>query len=251
MPGLKNKDRMQLTKVLKSMPANIRHLREGILAIARQDEGLLGNGEADLRVLFRDLRKNAGANGQVDGNALAKEMKEWMDEAVTKDDSWAGPLWFVQGYLQAMGKQDTRELVEPARPPANGLELTTIEIPAGMGVKLWSRGVELTNREVRIFVIEVERDRMDGWLESAKRVASPEWSATWGSGITELDTNFQIGALHGARSITHHDEAQLEMMRMYMVSVDEACLEIAIFSKKSKGGVLKPYETVLGTIRAK
>jgi hypothetical protein len=177
-----------------------------------------------------------------------------LEEVPGTDRPWAAPLWFVQGFLSMTGELHSTELVKIETPPSEGLERTTIEVPAGMKVKLWKSGIELTDRKVRAFVIEHDEDAYAVRMEGLLRQASPNWPPPGfprPPHIQELDSDFAVGNLRGVRLTTRHNESSLIVMRNYLGRVGKVPLEVSLIAKKPTGDELETYEKFLRTLQEK
>jgi len=97
--GLKAKDKARLASALKSLPDDLKYLRDPILDIADEDQELLGSGVVDTPLLAEAIENQA--NLQPNGFAThhSKKLEEWLKSNVSKDDKWAGPVWFVMAFL--------------------------------------------------------------------------------------------------------------------------------------------------------
>lgn len=96
---LKSKDKAQLASALKSLPEKLKYLRDPILAIADEDQDLLGCGEADTKLLAEVLERQAASQPNGFGVAQAAELKEWLADISTGDEIWAGPIWFAMAFM--------------------------------------------------------------------------------------------------------------------------------------------------------
>lgn len=101
--GLRRSKRTRLVKAFATLPMELLHLREAILAIADQDQSLLGSGDGDLTVLDECMRKVAssepiGTRAERDADRL----RQWLETVPGSQSSWAGPLWFIEGSLRGM-----------------------------------------------------------------------------------------------------------------------------------------------------
>jgi len=99
--GLGDAGTKRLKQALDGLPAELAYLRKAILAIAKQDQDLLGSGEADIGPIERSLRKVAkgGAIGQT-AMAHADALHQWLIALPDSEGAWATPLGFVEGYLR-------------------------------------------------------------------------------------------------------------------------------------------------------
>jgi hypothetical protein len=99
--GLNRADKARLSKALTGLPPELAYLRKAILAIAKQDQDLLGSGEADIGPIQRSLRKVA-KSGDIKRTAAghAEMLHRWLIVLPDSDGTWAAPLWFVEGCLR-------------------------------------------------------------------------------------------------------------------------------------------------------
>jgi hypothetical protein len=94
-------DQSKLNAALGGLPSPISYLRRSISAIAKQNQDLLGSGEADFGPIEKALLKNAkpGAIGSV-SDAHADILRKWLTTFSDHSEPWAGPAWFVEGFLR-------------------------------------------------------------------------------------------------------------------------------------------------------
>jgi hypothetical protein len=99
--GLGRADKARLSAALEGLPPELAYLHKPILAIARQDQDLLGSGEADIGPIERSLRKvaKAGAIART-ATAHADALHRWLTALPDCDGPWAGPIGFVEGVLR-------------------------------------------------------------------------------------------------------------------------------------------------------
>ena len=97
--GLRIKDKARLACALESLPDDLKYLRGPILAIADEDQGLLGCGEADTTLLAGALQQQAASHPSGFAAAQAEELEEWLKGILNTDEAWATPVWFVLGFL--------------------------------------------------------------------------------------------------------------------------------------------------------
>jgi hypothetical protein len=103
--GLNRTNTARLSAALQGLPAELEYLRKPILAIAKQDQDLLGSGEGDIRPLERSLRKVAKP-GAIAGTATAHAeiLHRWLTALPASDEAWAASLWFVEGCLRGFAR---------------------------------------------------------------------------------------------------------------------------------------------------
>jgi hypothetical protein len=99
--GLRAKEKARLAMALKSLPDELEYLRGPILAIADEDQDLLGSGEGDTRLLVEALEQQAASRPSGFAAAQAAELKEWLKGISTGNEEWARPIWFAIAF--AMG----------------------------------------------------------------------------------------------------------------------------------------------------
>jgi len=97
--GLRRKEKARLAKALESLPEQLKYLCDPILAIADEDQDLLGCGEADTNLLTEVLERQAASQTSDFAVAQAAELKEWLKDISTGDEVWAGPIWFAMGFM--------------------------------------------------------------------------------------------------------------------------------------------------------
>ncbi len=99
--GLKPTDKARLIAVLNKLPLDLEYLRKPIMTIAKEDQDLLGSGEADTSPIERALRKAAGQSGiGSTAAAHAEVLRTWLEALPDRDGAWAGPVGFVEGFLR-------------------------------------------------------------------------------------------------------------------------------------------------------
>jgi hypothetical protein len=103
--GLSRSDRAKLNAALKELPTELAYLRKAILTIAKQDQDLLGSGEADIDPIVRSLQKvaEAGAVEQT-ATAHADALHRWLTALPDSNGGWAAPLWFIEGSLRGCAR---------------------------------------------------------------------------------------------------------------------------------------------------
>lgn len=99
--GLGLVDTKQLKQALDGLPAEIAYLRKAILAIAKQDQDLLGSGEANTDSIDKAVRKAAGS-GAAGAVAVshADMLRAWLMTLPDHEGAWAASAWFVEGFLR-------------------------------------------------------------------------------------------------------------------------------------------------------
>lgn len=97
--AMRAKDKARLAKVLESLPDNVKYLRDPILAIAEEDQDMLGSGEVNTTSLVQSIEQQAASQPSGFASAHAEELEEWSRGVATPEATWAGPLWFVQAFL--------------------------------------------------------------------------------------------------------------------------------------------------------
>ena len=104
---------------LDGLPAKLSYLRHAILAIGRQDQDLLGCGEADTAVLAKAIVVRAREEG-FDANAEADALHDWLQQQAVHDAAWAGPvppkMPMRIGQLLQIGRSYWQLPVRPALP---------------------------------------------------------------------------------------------------------------------------------------
>jgi hypothetical protein len=97
--GIKAKEKARLASTLKSLPRDLKYLRDPILAIADEDQDLLGCGEVDTTLLAEALEKQAASQPKGFATKHSRELKKWLKNNTSKNDTWARPVWFVMAFL--------------------------------------------------------------------------------------------------------------------------------------------------------
>jgi len=97
--GLKVKEKARLANALKSLPEDLKYLREPILAIADEDQELLGSGVVDTPLLAEAIEKQAASQPSDFASDHTRQLKKWLKDIKKTDESWIGPVWFVMAFL--------------------------------------------------------------------------------------------------------------------------------------------------------
>ncbi len=97
--GLNVKEKTRLTNALKSFPEDLRYLQEPILAIADEDQDLLGCGEVDTTLLVKAIEQQAVSQHSGFATKQSKKLEKWLKTNTSKKDTWAGPAWFAMAFL--------------------------------------------------------------------------------------------------------------------------------------------------------
>ncbi len=97
--GLRAKEKARLANALESLPEDLKYLRDPILAIAAEDQDLLGCGEADTTLLAEALQQQAASCPSGFATAQAEELEKWLKSISATDEVWASPVWFVLAFL--------------------------------------------------------------------------------------------------------------------------------------------------------
>lgn len=99
--GLGRADRRRLKEALSGLPPEIAYLRRPILALAKEDQDLLGSGEGDIRSIERALRRNSKPGSiKIIAKYDAELLHGWLVSLPGHDGAWAAPAWFVEGVLR-------------------------------------------------------------------------------------------------------------------------------------------------------
>jgi len=98
--GMNRRELAQLKGALYDLPRELAYLRKPLLALAKEDQDLLGSGEGDISAIVRSLRK-VTKRGKIQAIAArhSKSLTEWLTAQPNNESSWAGPIWFVVGAL--------------------------------------------------------------------------------------------------------------------------------------------------------
>jgi hypothetical protein len=99
--GLGDADIKRLKEALVALPSEIAYLSQPILVAAKQDQDLLGSGDADVNTIIRSLQKSA-PSGSIDRIAPvhAEILHRWLTELPNAKGAWAAPMWFIEGFLR-------------------------------------------------------------------------------------------------------------------------------------------------------
>jgi len=97
--GLKAKEKARLASALKSLPKELKYLRDPILAIADEDQDLLGCGGVDTTLLAEAIEHQADLQPRGFATKHSKELEKWLKSNTSKNDKWAEPVWFVMAFL--------------------------------------------------------------------------------------------------------------------------------------------------------
>jgi hypothetical protein len=241
----------RLRTALDHLPKDLTFLRLSILAIAKQDEDLLGCGEAETSTLVKALRKQAdGASMGELARALAESLHSWIKEQAGHDEPWAGPIWFVEGTLRGCEMFGIDDALPPPPKPALGLQKTELEIPLGMKTKLYASGLELKNSEVQIIIGEVDEATYRGKLEAYAKYP-PQNLPSPPHPREERDTQFRIGDAQGIKVTYINAGSGLPVMCNYELRLHEVFLMVGLFARKERGLDLRKYEPLIATIRCK
>ena len=251
---MSKRDTSLLSTALDNLPAEIKYLRDPILAIAKQDQDLLGSGEADTNLLARALRQNSKGSVEDEAAMAADLLQGWAEERQLDKSAWASPLWFVYGFLLGgeLFAMDEEEPTAMPPPPPLGLQRIDLDVPKGMKTKLHGAGLELRNRDVIIFVIEMEELAYDiRWVQSKSHptvTMPPEFPQPF---RYERDIPFQIGEITGERFIGRHVESGLPVNCTTVLVFPDVKVEVSMIARKPLGFDLSKYEGLLATIRRK
>jgi hypothetical protein len=130
--------------------------------------------------------------------------------------------------------------------------VVTLDVPAAMKMKrkAYDGGVELKNREVQMFVMELDdgtyRVRREGYV----REPPPGWPRPPHL-REERDESFRVGVACGLKLSTIRADSGLGAMSHYLLTVDGVRVEVSIFARGKGGCDFKPYEEMLGSLRVK
>jgi hypothetical protein len=93
------KDRAHLMKALASLPRALVYLREPILSLARQDQDLLGCGEADTTQLTMAIKIETTTRRSPFTVADAQELMRWLNARDDSAGAWTAPIQFAHAFL--------------------------------------------------------------------------------------------------------------------------------------------------------
>ena len=96
---MRAKDKKRLAKELESLPENLKYLRDPILAVADEDQDMLGCGEIDTTLLDEALQQQADMHKSNCVAAQAEELKKWLHDLSVPNEAWAAPVWFALGLM--------------------------------------------------------------------------------------------------------------------------------------------------------
>jgi hypothetical protein len=250
---LTRSQKVRLSVALEGLPQEIAYLRKAIMAIAEQDRGLFGSGEADVTPLLEVLRQRGEPETLASVAAGdADILHGWLESLADHDAAWAGPIASAEGFLRGCAFAEPAELEpRPTAPLALGLQRVTIEIPPDMKVaKRYAGGLELRNREVRIIIGQVTADKHQYKLQVLR--SRPMASMQDAPHLREeIDFSFHIAGVSGAKVVCRHIESGLVVMADYTLTLLDVGLEVGVFSRSKLGVDLSKYEHLLGTIRLK
>lgn len=252
--GLSKRDRDHLSTALDDLPAEIKYLRDPILDLARQDRDLLGSGEADTNLLAKALRQNSKESLEEEAEAAAELLQRWIEGQKGNDSAWAGPVWFVEGFLrggQLFGVED--EEVPAPTPPPLGLQRIEVDVPKGMKLKLYPAAIVMTNREVQIFVFEWDENNDQyvykwGQWRSAPSLPTHPPEIRPPHLRDERQVNFKVGDTTGERRISRHVDSGLAVMCFTLLDLADVKVDVSMISRKELGFDLSKYEGLLTTI---
>lgn len=97
--SMRAKEKARLARELKSLPQKLKYLREPILAIADEDQDLLGCGEADTTLLVEALHRQAASKTSDFASDHSGQLEKWLKGITNTDETWAGPIWFVMAFM--------------------------------------------------------------------------------------------------------------------------------------------------------
>lgn len=97
--GLKAKEKARLASALRSLPEELKYLKDSILAIADEDQDLLGSGGVDTTLLADAIEHQADLQPSGFATNQSKKLEKWLKSNSSKNDMWAGPVWFVMAFL--------------------------------------------------------------------------------------------------------------------------------------------------------
>lgn len=97
--GMRVREKSRLANALESLPEELLYLRDPILAIADEDQDMLGSGEVDTTLLAQAIEQQAASQPNGFASAHAEELEEWLRGVARPNAIWAGPVVFVQAFL--------------------------------------------------------------------------------------------------------------------------------------------------------
>jgi len=252
---LGKKDRIRLEASLKGLPAELAYLRKPILAIADQNQDLLGCGEADIGELEKAVAERRRALPEHSPTDDAELLHEWLAQQEADASSWAGPAWFIEGCLRGFDMFAAAPApVESRKRSASGLRRVEVDVPQGFRTKLYEGGMELGNREVQIIICELTDETYAIRREGYERSTEPSFLASIRAThqvCDELDRNFRIGSAEGLRLTSRRAQSGLIAMCQYLLSVAGAKVEIGMFARGQRRADLTKYESIVASIRCR
>ncbi|HVT80149.1 MAG TPA: hypothetical protein VHM90_05785 [Phycisphaerae bacterium] len=183
---------------------------------------------------------------------LAKELQNWAKANVPKQEAWSAPIWFVYGTL--LGIRDYRQLAElelPPRPPANGLTKCSVVLPPKVKIKKHAGGIEVKNRGVTLFILEIDAGHEAAKVAQWNRIISQEPVYLGYDAVYEADKEFAIGQATGFKFIcrTEPIEGKRAEIREYYLTLGATKLLASVMSNRKFDKDLDEYEAILASLR--
>ena len=100
---MRARDKARLVKALASLPESLEYLRDPILALADEDQDLLGTGEVDTAMLAEAIDRQAAVQPSGFAASQAEALEQWLTDHATRDAAWAPLVWFVAAFLTGYG----------------------------------------------------------------------------------------------------------------------------------------------------
>jgi hypothetical protein len=100
-----------LAEVLALLPEPLEYLRGPILALADEDQDMLGTGGADTAMLAEAIEQQAAMLPSGFAVRQAEELEKWLASHATREEAWAAPVRFVLAFLMGydmFGEKQTR-----------------------------------------------------------------------------------------------------------------------------------------------
>jgi hypothetical protein len=245
--GLNKADAARLREALGGLPEPLVYLRDAILDIAKQNQDMLGCGEADTKVFHRSWSKHAAADPAVDADADAEALQEWSDQH-GRDNIWLGPVWFVVGLLRGISMYgaggDDEDDVDEVLPPK-----VSLTVPANMKGKQSAYGWEINDRTVMIAVTPIDADLCRQMAEQYAAVAQMRLPET-PEMANEVSKSFTLGSALGTRLVQTFQGNKKPFSACYALAVPGGHAIVQMVAKGRKKGIdLAKIEPMLATVR--
>jgi hypothetical protein len=250
--SLGRKEKALLRAALQALPGSLAYLRRPILAIAEEDQDMLGSGEVDMAAIAKAVRQRSKELGeQYDGVEDSASLRKWLEQVPNSSERWCRPAWFVAGVLLASGHiLSSPEELDELPKPEPGLRRIEVPVPPGMKSKLYAGGIELRERAAEVFVMEMDEEAYRIGLTGIRQGPVSGWPRN-PDHRDELNEDFVSGEVRGVRKMTLEKESGCVVMSVYLLRVGPEEVQVSIFSRGKRGVDLDRWERWIGTIRPK